>query len=229
MPQMSEVQEEEEGGDGRSNFMVGLSLSQPLEIAKQFTIIQSINLWRAGETQCPWFHDEALCIPDETTRGSNSFSGPNKEDRKDNKRKERVVEEEKDQKACLEEDNEYVWEKLLLEEAYRLRVKDGREVLQWLHCPQYLTFFFQVKRRLTGEALWAQEAGVISISWQGANVHAIYCMTASHISINPWHRAQSREGRAEGAREAEGDWKKKKERKDKRRVNCKQGCKKKLN
>lgn len=121
--------------------MVGLSLSQPLEIAKQFTIIQSINLSRAGETQCPWFHDEALCIPDETTRGNNSFSGPNKEDRKDNKRKERVVEDEKDQKACLEEDKEYVWEKLLLGEAYRLRVKDGREVLQWLHCPQYLTFF----------------------------------------------------------------------------------------
>lgn len=84
-------------------------------------------------------------------------------------------------------------------------MKDGREASQWLHCPPYLTFF-QVKggggsgRRVTwGEALRAQEAGLIPISWRGANVHAIYCMTASHISINPRHKAGNRKGRAEGA------------------------------
>ena len=38
------------------------------------------------------------------------------------------------------------------------------------------------------EALRAQEAGLIPISWRGANVHAIYCMTDSHISINPLHK-----------------------------------------
>lgn len=43
MLQMGEVQEEEKRGS-RSNFMVELSLSQPLEIGEQFTIIQSINL-----------------------------------------------------------------------------------------------------------------------------------------------------------------------------------------
>ena len=48
-----EEEEEEERGGCRSNFMVDLFLSQPLEIAKQFTIIQSINLSRARGTQCP--------------------------------------------------------------------------------------------------------------------------------------------------------------------------------
>lgn len=48
-----EEEEEEERGGSRSNFMVDLFLSQPLEIAKQFTIIQSINLSRARETRCP--------------------------------------------------------------------------------------------------------------------------------------------------------------------------------
>lgn len=78
---MREVEEEEGWGVGgsRSDFMVDLSLSQPLEIAKQFTIIQSINLSRAGGTRCPRCRDETLCMPDESTRGNNSFSGPNKE------------------------------------------------------------------------------------------------------------------------------------------------------
>lgn len=48
-----EEEEEEERGGSRSNFMVDLFLSQPLEIAKQFTIIQSINLSRARGTRCP--------------------------------------------------------------------------------------------------------------------------------------------------------------------------------
>lgn len=71
-----------------------------------------------------------------------------------------------------------------------------------LHGP-YLTFF-QVKRRRRweevesyserGEALKAQEAGLIPISWWGANVHSIYCMTASHISINPLHKPGNRKG-----------------------------------
>lgn len=52
MLQTREVEEEERGGS-RSNFMVDLSLSQPLEIAKQFTIIQSINLSPARGTHCP--------------------------------------------------------------------------------------------------------------------------------------------------------------------------------
>lgn len=46
----------------------------------------------------------------------------------------------------------------------------------------------------------AQEASLIPISWRGANVHAIYCMTASHISINPLHEAGNRKGGAEGPR-----------------------------
>lgn len=50
---MQRMREEEEEGGSRSNFMVDFSLSQPLEIAKQFTIIQSINLWRARGTHCP--------------------------------------------------------------------------------------------------------------------------------------------------------------------------------
>lgn len=41
------------GGGSRSNFMVELSLSQLLGIAKQFTITQSINLSRATGTHCP--------------------------------------------------------------------------------------------------------------------------------------------------------------------------------
>lgn len=53
MRQMREVREEEERGGGRSNFMVELFLSQLLEIAKQFTITQSINLSRAAEAHCP--------------------------------------------------------------------------------------------------------------------------------------------------------------------------------
>lgn len=49
-----------------------------------------------------------------------------------------------------------------------------------------------------GEALRAPGAGLIPISWRGANVHAIYCMTASHISINPLHEAGNRGGGAAG-------------------------------
>lgn len=53
--------------------MVDLSLSQPLGIAKQFTIIPSINLSRAGGTR-----DEPLCMPDETALGNQSFGGRDK-------------------------------------------------------------------------------------------------------------------------------------------------------
>lgn len=35
-----------------------------------------------------------------------------------------------------------------------------------------------------GKVLRGDEEGFITILWQGADVHAIYCMTASHISIN---------------------------------------------
>lgn len=71
--------------------------------------------------------------------------------------------------------------------------------------PSILNVFSGERRRRKreegdgGEALRAQEAGLIPISWRGANVHAIYCMTASHISINPRHKAGNRKGGAEGA------------------------------
>lgn len=52
-----------------------------------------------------------------------------------------------------------------------------------------------------GEALRAPGAGLIPISWWGANVHAIYCMTASRISINPLHEAGNREGGLQGRQE----------------------------
>lgn len=43
---------------------------------------------------------------------------------------------------------------------------------------------------------------MIPISWRGANVHAIYCMTASHISINPYTRRETERGgcRTDGER-----------------------------
>lgn len=114
MLQKREVQEEEERGS-RSNFMVELSLSQPPEIGEQFTIIQSINLSWATGTHCPWCCDEALCMPDETTQGNNSFSKQNKGmERKRWSRKEetkerrgRLAEEEKKKETCLKEDKEW--------------------------------------------------------------------------------------------------------------------------
>lgn len=35
-----------------------------------------------------------------------------------------------------------------------------------------------------GKVLGGDKEGFITILWRGADVHAIYCMTASHISIN---------------------------------------------
>lgn len=79
--------------------------------------------------------------------------------------------------------------------------------------PSILNVFSGERRRRKqeegdgGEALRAQEAGLIPISWRGANVHAIYCMTASHISINPRHKAGNRKGGLKGQRASAGVWK----------------------